>query len=534
MPRRRIILVSDADIEESTETPNSLEKKSRLDVAFPPITSPVHCLIDDVLVVIFEELNFRDRIKVERVCKRWRHVAYNKSWTSFKQFSISNLTEICKQLKSNDIALKRFTKNFFPYGPYISFLTPFQFTCLFNRCAPYIEELSFDSLSFFYPNLWSEFVEFTEECKTRSKEAISTNICQKRPKFVFPNLRHLNLSGLQLITNDLKNIAKAFPSLFSFEVTELAKESFPGLIHLLATCDHLEFLKITECHKPCRNLKFTILPKELKYLELDCSVNVVSLLDQGITNCPKLQSIELDMSAGLKQDFFSGVCWYTNLQYLLLHLSHEKEIYFLKTIKSLPNLRALQIYGYRSEESKFPEAISYIEKLEHLNLAVLAATEELECLLKLANLKSLSIYFKQTDTGNSHAFTYFDQFFQRLSTKKILQHFDTNATMSIKSICAAIADCKDLRFVSWKTTILDHVSLFDALEQVHAGEARPIHSADPRILHIYLKKAVYKNIPENCWVKFCKNLQTSKVMNDIRLTALSSRPYFASCSYKDE
>lgn len=44
-------------------------------------------LPDDILVAIFQRLPWRDRIRVECVCRRWRRLSYSHGWAHLKQFS---------------------------------------------------------------------------------------------------------------------------------------------------------------------------------------------------------------------------------------------------------------------------------------------------------------------------------------------------------------------------------------------------------------------------------------------------------------
>ncbi|KAI1702368.1 hypothetical protein Ddc_17102 [Ditylenchus destructor] len=52
----------------------------------------INALPDVNLVEIFEKLPWKDRLKIEQVCKKWQHLGKNLSWSNYRTFSSSIMT----------------------------------------------------------------------------------------------------------------------------------------------------------------------------------------------------------------------------------------------------------------------------------------------------------------------------------------------------------------------------------------------------------------------------------------------------------
>ena len=57
-----------------------------------PSSADISSLPDVPLLAIIQRLPWRDRIRVEGVCKRWRHLSYTQGWAHVRHFSYTDYT----------------------------------------------------------------------------------------------------------------------------------------------------------------------------------------------------------------------------------------------------------------------------------------------------------------------------------------------------------------------------------------------------------------------------------------------------------
>ncbi|KAI1732438.1 hypothetical protein Ddc_01302 [Ditylenchus destructor] len=407
-------------------------------------TTNIEKLNDDVLIIVFEKLSCLDRMNIELVCRRWRNLAMKKSWSTFREFSFEHMHHVIfgDPSMKNSPLIDRFHRKHSPGG--LQYMNLSWFESLFRRCAPYIEEFQLGN---------------------------------------FFSLRYESFERLGDLKEAFWTMDFSWSSLTSAETSASNSIAiFNGLTNLFERNQQLEYLKIVECSHLFAKYRFTVLPKSLKCLEVDRTVDAhkEALVSQSL--------------AGSQ-----------NLNYLSISLTASKEQHLIACLEYLPKLRGLQLFGYLSKNTSVIKAISEkCEKLEHLTISLPEFTIELNRFVNMQHLTSLSLHLKREDPVAN-----FNELFHEFFTK-----------------LALIGRLEKLSFISWKRRYMDYATLFKTLNEIHEGEANPPNSTDPRIVGIKLNKGCIPNAPKHKFIRYFKDVQRSKVCRRVQFGCLESIPNF--------
>lgn len=202
--RKALASELDGDEEEDEEE----EMEADVTPATPP-PSPrrsldhVDDLPDDALLMVLAWLDIKSRIRIERVCQRWRRLAL-RLWRTQDKLSFSGMFSL-SQGKPLTVSILR---------------------SLLVRCGESLRSLDLPSAS--------------HALDYKAAEAISM-LC--------PNLEYLDASGVQLTNVSVQQLAQKCPKLKTVLLSRCSDVGEKGLWWLLHLCKYLEHLDLTDMHK---------------------------------------------------------------------------------------------------------------------------------------------------------------------------------------------------------------------------------------------------------------------------------------------
>uniref|UniRef100_L7LQ87 Dc50 n=1 Tax=Rhipicephalus pulchellus TaxID=72859 RepID=L7LQ87_RHIPC len=188
------------------------EESSDMEADVTPATPPpsprrsvdhVDDLPDDALLLVLAWLDIKSRIRIERVCQRWRRLAL-RLWRSQDKLSFSGVFSVGDGRP----------------------LTVSILRALLVRCGESLRSLDLASAS--------------HALDYKAAEAISM-LC--------PNLEYLDASGVQLTNVSVQQLAQKCPKLKTVLLKRCSDVGEKGLWWLLHLCKYLEHLDLTELHK---------------------------------------------------------------------------------------------------------------------------------------------------------------------------------------------------------------------------------------------------------------------------------------------
>ncbi|KAL3211056.1 hypothetical protein MRX96_036630 [Rhipicephalus microplus] len=171
----------------------------------PPRRSVDHIddLPDDALLLVLAWLDIKSRIRIERVCQRWRRLAL-RLWRSQDKLSFSGVFSV-RDGRMLTVNILR---------------------ALLVRCGESLRSLDLASAS--------------HALDYKAAEAISM-LC--------PNLEYLDASGVHLTNVSVQQLAQKCPKLKTVLLNRCRDVGEKGLWWLLHLCKYLEHLDLTELHK---------------------------------------------------------------------------------------------------------------------------------------------------------------------------------------------------------------------------------------------------------------------------------------------
>jgi len=212
---------------------------------------PIFQLNEYTMLHIFSYLTAKDRIRIERVCRRWRllaikswhhttHLDFQGAFTSFK--GIGGLTDEvlwsilrrgCHNLKSLDLSL----------SPH--FLTEFAILCIAKQCK-LLKELNISGVDV----NTSSMKALSKSCSHLEKITLQKcyRLGEKALWWLFKNcknLNHVNLEGNKSLKGQcFFMLPPTCENLFLKECTQLTDK---GMIHLGDKCKNLKTINISGC-----------------------------------------------------------------------------------------------------------------------------------------------------------------------------------------------------------------------------------------------------------------------------------------------
>ncbi|XP_075542308.1 putative RNA-binding protein EEED8.10 isoform X2 [Dermacentor variabilis] len=259
------------------------DEESDMEADVTPATPPpsprrsvdhVDDLPDDALLMVLAWLDIKSRIRIERVCQRWRRLAL-RLWRSQDKLSFSGVFSICEG-KPLTVSILR---------------------ALLVRCGESLRSLDLPSAS--------------HALDYKAAEAISM-LC--------PNLEYLDASGVQLTNVSVQQLAQKCPKLKTVLLKRCSDVGEKGLWWLLHLCKYLEHLDLTELHKLSGQC-FHMAGVRLRRLVLrGCSGLTATGLSKIATKCCFLSELTLSDCLQISDHDLLLLC--QNLRALrLLHLS---------------------------------------------------------------------------------------------------------------------------------------------------------------------------------------------------------------------
>ncbi|XP_065309464.1 putative RNA-binding protein EEED8.10 isoform X2 [Dermacentor albipictus] len=259
------------------------DEESDMEADVTPATPPpsprravdhVDDLPDDALLMVLAWLDIKSRIRIERVCQRWRRLAL-RLWRSQDKLSFSGVFSICEG-KPLTVSILR---------------------ALLVRCGESLHSLDLPSAS--------------HALDYKAAEAISM-LC--------PNLEYLDASGVQLTNVSVQQLAQKCPKLKTVLLKRCSDVGEKGLWWLLHLCKYLEHLDLTELHKLSGQC-FHMAGVRLRRLVLrGCSGLTATGLSKIATKCCFLSELTLSDCLQISDHDLLLLC--QNLRALrLLHLS---------------------------------------------------------------------------------------------------------------------------------------------------------------------------------------------------------------------
>ncbi|XP_067136370.1 putative RNA-binding protein EEED8.10 [Centruroides vittatus] len=281
---------------------------------------------DDVLIIIFSYLELKERVKIERVCKRWKSICL-KMWHSQHELHFKNMFSIFKG----------------------SFLTNAILSSLLKKCSSHLKILDLYSAS--------------HVLDYRALEIIA-QFC--------PNLEVINMSGVKATNVSIHQLAKKCPNLKKVILQRCLEIGENGIWWLLHLCKSLEYLDVTE------NIRLTgqcfhMAGSKIQTVILNgCSKLSPVGFSKIATKCSHLSSLHLNNCSQLTDGALELLCQsLRDLKTLYLEGSFRKlTASGLHHIGRLSNLEELSLaHNYAVDDDVVYSICHGCRKIRFLNLS---------------------------------------------------------------------------------------------------------------------------------------------------------------------
>ncbi|KAM3719790.1 F-box/LRR-repeat protein [Dirofilaria immitis] len=220
----------------------------------------INSIPDHVLISIFTLLPIVDRIRIERVCRRWRHIAKNYSWTMTTEFSYSSL------IGDKECSLPCLIER-----PVVGNK---EIKSLAQRCGDHLLEMDLHAF----------------------RDALTYNVCMCFAIYC-PNLTVLNMYGIQLTNSSLKSLGRHCPNLEVVNFHRCFQESVVerGLTSFFSKCQILREVDVGENERLTGLPSFTVLPRSIVNLKIGgCFRLTATSLFAIRDRCPDLVALTMN------------------------------------------------------------------------------------------------------------------------------------------------------------------------------------------------------------------------------------------------
>ncbi|OXU27874.1 hypothetical protein TSAR_002554 [Trichomalopsis sarcophagae] len=330
----------------------------------------IHKLNDDCLMHVFSFLPIADRVKVERVCRRWLNVS-QESWRTFKKLNLTQTTWgfQCETYGLREIDTPTLRKVLLRCG---QFLTHIDF-------STFAEKLSSSTLTVVgrnCPNL--QGIDVTALCVSPAGIKSLTENCSNIMEF---SLGHCSSS----CDNDLSNL---FSKNKKLRYLKLVHNSITGKCLLSLPVESIETIILEECTNisPCHF--FNVVPtfEKLHTLSLEKCVSFNDQAVKAISLCSKsLKVLRLcDYYPMIKLNTMSQLAELVNLESLNVSLNVLIQDKFLTVIGT----QCKQLTTCHSVTNEGLAAITSLPKLQHLFINYLGKITD-EVLTDMPNLRTM-------------------------------------------------------------------------------------------------------------------------------------------------
>ncbi|KAI1699503.1 hypothetical protein Ddc_18538 [Ditylenchus destructor] len=390
--------------------------QSHLNSKMESITD-INMLPDVNLAQIFEKLPCTERLKIERVCKKWQYVGKNLSWSNYRIFD----NKPYKYWREHQVMQVK----------------PF-----FERCGRHLRHLTLRK--------WSS-------------QAVLSFIGMS------PNVQHLSLLSLKLDGNNLRELAQLLPNLKSLylevphNVDEGTTDYDLGLIECFKAMTCLEYLYFQGSSSIFRKYKFVKFPAKLRYLGLYFINNSDKILRWVAKGCKDLRA--LNVNGSLTRYGYNAIAEMKSLTYLRVISKIDGDIGFM--FEALSELRALEIDFL--DEMVVAAIARHCQKLEHLKMYFEYKKEispekhanmlRLSLLPNLCSLEILAAKYSKEQTT---------EFVNRLIAKGIIQYismYNSEEVLEPEILLEMLRRCKNIRSIDLNVGGIDS-ELFSKIRQV--------------------------------------------------------------------
>ncbi|XP_058794527.1 putative RNA-binding protein EEED8.10 isoform X1 [Phymastichus coffea] len=334
----------------------------------------IHKLNDDCLMHIFSFLPIADRVKIERVCKRWKVVSQS-SWRTFKKLDLTQATW-------------GFTLS--NQGPREIYTSSLRKALL--RCGQFLTHIDLSNFA---------------EKLSKSTLTVIARFC--------PNLLYIDITGLGVSPAGIKSLTASCSNIVEFNLGPCSSQCDPDLSllfsnnkklrrvkifknfingkSLMSLPETIEAISIGECSNvsPRHFCKAIETFKNLRYLSLDNCVNFDDQTVEVIALCADtLKELHLrEYFPVMSGRSLTRISVLVNLEVLDLSrnacVSDECLIAVGNHCKLLKNV---DISSCQSVSNAGLAGITHLPKLEHLNISYLGKVTD-EVLTDIPNLRTL-------------------------------------------------------------------------------------------------------------------------------------------------
>ncbi|KAL3119013.1 hypothetical protein niasHT_003796 [Heterodera trifolii] len=324
------------------------------------MSSSINDLANETMSLIFQYLPPNERVRIERVCRRWCFVSRELSWYNQKTFLLDG---------------QELAQNFdLTFGKYIS---------LIGRCGRHLHELKLKGMYsrkvFVGDQLWS----------------------------YVSNLRHLCFDDTRTSSDSVKVIAAQLPNLKSVAFSDIDWSCSSNLNVFLSKAK-LIFLRFPVDKFPER-LTFSALPHTLRILNICArrtenfysnrkTARIIEILQLAAIYCPALSVLMLPIEFQAGERILDEVGRFNRLFYLRLSLRISDASLFDAFLDRIgTQLKALLL---ETVDGKILQIIAkHCPNLEHISFDFYPCSNSfrhfsaLQAVLKLPRLRSVSIGF---------------------------------------------------------------------------------------------------------------------------------------------
>ncbi|XP_034187715.1 putative RNA-binding protein EEED8.10 [Osmia lignaria lignaria] len=266
----------------------------------------IQTLNDDCLMHIFLQLPIVDRIRIERVCKRWRALS-QESWRSVKRLDLSCSTwGFFPNTKRKEINTGILRKVLLRCGRFLTEINLSQFPCQLNQSTLTI-------VGKLCPNL--QRIDVTDLTVSASGINSLTNNCRDITRFSLGSTTHIcdmDLQKLFEVNPKLRYFKVAFGKICGKCLGYLPLDTMEEIVLECCTC--LQRHLLSQAIAKLQNLKSLTISKCV-----DISGNVIQTIG---THCVNLKTLELsNVSYLIQSDDMLHITQLSNLEILKISMN---------------------------------------------------------------------------------------------------------------------------------------------------------------------------------------------------------------------
>uniref|UniRef100_A0A915EH84 F-box domain-containing protein n=1 Tax=Ditylenchus dipsaci TaxID=166011 RepID=A0A915EH84_9BILA len=356
----------------------------------------------EILAYIFEHLNYRQRVQIERVCSYWQLAGKLHAWKKIKRLKFTHKM-LCLKEPWND-ARDKFLRNPTLYkhprpsrcmvkrklpwshlriGQYLMDQQLGAFSAIIQRCGPYLTELHLQDIG--VQTRFGRYFRF------------------------MPHLKHLRIDK-PLDKWHLQEIDKFFSTqLVSLVVTYNKEKHHSVFKQILCKSSKLECLRVDNVYQLFEHDKQKQLQQEqllltpnLKYLQITADYYSENPLDEVLyanllKHCPNLQFLFIN-GRGINGNILNNHLLMAQLLRLQLPYCNR-----LSAQPSLNCIKALKLSSYMNFRETLQLVAKNVSQLEHLELHIYDShINYLKLLYPLNQLSSLRLVFIIQGDPNGH------------------------------------------------------------------------------------------------------------------------------------